>query len=167
VSHTIDQCKYITADGIRYISEGCPDLEELSMQYINQMTDPSLQHLSKGCRSLRKLDCYDCIRFTGEGLQFLAQGCSKLEWIRFCGCTLTNAGVITLVQNCKDIQFLTLYACKGLDGSILPTIAENCTKLNTLDIWGATLTPEGKDGFVKLKGGAWNASQWHDKPKIV
>jgi hypothetical protein len=69
-------------------------------------------------------------------LESLGKGCQKLKYLELGNCTgLDDYGVIALVQNCHDLEYLQLHS-KNISSSSLHEISHFCSNLFHLEIDG-------------------------------
>ena len=112
---TLKGCLTYSDIGIGYIANGCNSLERLAIsisQLIQRVPDfPSaLKSLGNGCQKLKYLFMEDQIG-------------------------LDNSGVISLVQNCHDLEHLVLIS-KNISSPSLHAISHFCSNLFHLEIYG-------------------------------
>jgi hypothetical protein len=77
------QCKQVTDDYIKIISQYCNNLTYLDISACTSITDDSLKHLSEGCKELNTHNLHGGPQgnnnITNIGLSYLANQCKKLE----------------------------------------------------------------------------------------
>ena len=112
---TLKGCDTYSDIGIAYIADDCHCLERLVIKYYQDIQDarlfPStLESLGKGCQKLKYLFMEDRIG-------------------------LDDSGVISLVQNCHDLEYLVLIS-KNISSPSLHAISHFCSNLFHLEIYG-------------------------------
>ena len=112
---TLKGCDTYSDIGIAYIADDCHCLERLVIKYYQDIQDarlfPStLESLGKGCQKLKYLFMEDRIG-------------------------LDDSGVISLVQNCHDLEYLVLII-KNISSPSLHAISHFCSNLFHLEIYG-------------------------------
>nr|VDD57758.1 unnamed protein product [Brassica oleracea] len=155
-------CKSITDKGMQLVAESYQDLESLNITRCVKITDDGLLHVLHKCSSLQTLNLYALSGFTDEAykkisllaeLRFLdlcgAQNlsdeglghiakCNKLESLNLTWCVrITDAGVITIANSCTSLEFLSLFGIVGVTDRCLEALSHTCpATLTTLDVNG-------------------------------
>jgi len=66
----IAKCAFLDVS-LKYLSEGCKELNELDLSGCYSVTDAGIEYLVDGCPALQRLSLYGCDRVTPEMLGFL------------------------------------------------------------------------------------------------
>lgn len=111
----------------------CGQVTDLSLNGCSQMNDQAVSTMCRGLK-LRKL-YLNCSNVTDLGLQHIATAFkSDLEVLHvgYCG-SITDRGMASLVNSCRQLHDLNLYGCYGLSRHALSYL-RLCPLLETVDI---------------------------------
>ncbi|KAE9619500.1 hypothetical protein Lal_00015102 [Lupinus albus] len=162
VDLNISGCKNISDRGLQFVAENYPELESLNLTRCIKLTDDGLKQLLHKCLSLQSLNLYALSSFTDESykkisllahLRFLdlcgAQNlsdeglfsiskCKYLVSLNLTWCVrATDEGVISIAQGCTSLEFLSLFGITGVTDKCLEALSKSCsTKITTLDVNG-------------------------------
>ncbi|XP_065839547.1 F-box/LRR-repeat protein 4-like [Oscarella lobularis] len=129
-------CDYITADGLKAIVDGCPNLQELDLQSCNTLSNSALKHLSK-LTTLQALNLYR-VPIENDALGDIATNNKQLQHINLGGCNKIfdfNQALFDLTENCKDLRTLDLWRARTtLTSYGLSLLAKNCPNLEEIDV---------------------------------
>ena len=120
-------CKKISDIGFEYIADGCHCLERLVIYNLNDVHG---------------------VRLFPTTLESLCKGCQKLMHFTVENCTgLDDSGVIALVGNCHDLEYLELHS-KNISSPSLHAISHSCSKLFYLKIDGYNLNAASVESLL-------------------
>ncbi|XP_015951181.1 F-box protein At3g58530 [Arachis duranensis] len=162
VDLNISGCKNISDRGLQCVAENYPELVSLNLTRCIKITDDGLKQLLHKCLSLQSLNLYALSSFTDEAykkicllehLKFLdlcgAQNLSdeglsyiskskNLASLNLTWCVrVTDKGVISIAQNCTSLEFLSLFGITGVTDKCLEELSKSCSdKITTLDVNG-------------------------------
>ncbi|XP_061348079.1 F-box protein At3g58530 [Gastrolobium bilobum] len=162
VDLNISGCKNISDRGVQFVAESYTELESLNLTRCIKLTDDGLKQLLHKCLSLQSLNLYALSSFTDEAyrkiclltrLKFLdlcgAQNlsdeglsciskCKNLVSLNLTWCVrVTDEGVISIAQNCTSLEFLSLFGIVGVTDKCLEALSKSCSnKITTLDVNG-------------------------------
>jgi F-box/leucine-rich repeat protein 7 len=103
------QCRQVTDDYIKIISQYCNNLTYLDISVCTSITDNSLKYLSEGCRELKTLHLHGGPlgnnNLTNIGLSYLANNCKKLERMVIAYFpNISNVGINNILDGCDNID---------------------------------------------------------------
>ncbi|GAB2233084.1 hypothetical protein Droror1_Dr00002299 [Drosera rotundifolia] len=154
--------KNITDHSMQLIADNYQDLESLNITRCIRINDFGLDHILNSCSSLQSLNLYALSRFTDkvyskisllphlrvldlcgaqnlsdEGLASIAK-CKKLVSLNLTWCIcITDAGVLAVAQNCTSLNLLSLFGIVGVTDKSLEALSSSCgSTLETLDVNG-------------------------------
>ena len=114
LSHTT-----INDDGLKNIVTKAFHLKKLTLMYCTELSDIGIGYIAARCHCLERFVMYSRddiddsrgIRLFPSTLESLGKGCQKLKYLEMGNCTgLDDNGVIALVQNCHDLEYLKLHS---------------------------------------------------------
>lgn len=118
-----------------WIAEGCKELELLDLQDTKSITDASLSYLSAGCTRLKTLRLTSCHSIGNTGLEnFLPSGGRFLTSLDLTDCSLINdKGALCIAENCTKIVDLNIFGVPHITDHGISKIAARCIKLTSLN----------------------------------
>ena len=123
---TLIGCKRLSCIGIEYITDGCHCLERLEIYSTIDCDFPlfpsTMESFGNGCKKLKYLAMRDCIK-------------------------LDDSGVIALVQNCHDLEYLHLRN-RNMSSRGLQAISDFCSNLFNLSIYGYDFNVESVESLL-------------------
>ncbi|KAL0848357.1 hypothetical protein Bca101_021604 [Brassica carinata] len=136
VSLNITRCVKITDDGLLQVLQKCSSLQTLNLYALSGFTDKAYKKISL-LADLRFLDLCGAQNLSDEGLGDIAK-CNKLESLNLTWCVrITDAGVITIANSCTSLEFLSLFGIVGVTDKCLEALSQTCSAtLTTLDVNG-------------------------------
>lgn len=155
-------CKNITDQSLWLISQNFVELVELNLTRCVKITDSGLLHILMKCSSLQSLNLYALSSLTDEAykkiyllthLKFLdlcgAQNlsdealcllakCKKLASLNLTWCVrVTDVGIIAIAEGCTSLEFLSLFGIVGVTDKCVEALSAHCSRtLTTLDVNG-------------------------------
>lgn len=150
------------------LAKYCVKLKYFASKYVTVINDSSFKQLAQNCSNLVHVSLQNChvslfkantwdLVWTRSHISltlktnflfnyFLSLSLFKLKfWTQK---NLTDDSLITLANNCHNLQFLCISNCKHLTDSTLQALGKNCLKLKILEASGCTLLSDV--GFVAL-----------------
>ena len=135
-------CKNLRISGLpihdssmTWIAEGCKRLEFLDLQHTHGITDASLTYLAQGCTRLKSLVLKGCSSIGNVGLlNFLPEGGKYLASLDLTDCSLINdQGAFCIAENCTKLSNLNLFGVPHITDHGMERIAARCIKLASFD----------------------------------
>ena len=101
------------------------------------LTDEIIQSLvDAGCSQLQSFHFLIFCEITNVGIKTIAQSCKELKSLTVWDCAITDAGIEALAQGCPKLQSLTVLDC-GITDTGIEALAQGCPKLQSLDLVGS------------------------------
>uniref|UniRef100_A0ACD5Y9X8 Uncharacterized protein n=1 Tax=Avena sativa TaxID=4498 RepID=A0ACD5Y9X8_AVESA len=133
-------CLKLTSSSIKAIGVNCPHLSSLDLRNLNRLRDSAMRHLRDGCRLIKKLKLQKNT-FSDEAVsQFLEEsgGCLtelSLNNVEKVG----NLTARAIALKCSmHLEVLDLSFCRDLTDEALGLIADSCSSLRILKLFGCT-----------------------------
>ncbi|KAE8674292.1 F-box protein [Hibiscus syriacus] len=188
VKHLVKNCKYIvdlnfsgckqlSDKSLQLVADNYQELESLNLTRCVKMTDSGLQQVLTKCFFLQSLNLYALSSFTDEaykkisvlshlrfldlcgaqnlsdyGLTCIAQ-CKKLSSLNLTWCIrVTDVGVIAIAEGCTSLEFLSLFGIIGVTDKCLEALSKSCANtITTLDVNGCIgIKRRSRDDLLKL-----------------
>ncbi|KAI1286788.1 F-box/LRR-repeat protein 14 [Halotydeus destructor] len=131
-------CAGIFEFGLKHLSI-MTELRQLNLNSCDNVTDVGIRYLSEGPIQLHSLDISFCDKIGDAGLAFVAQGMPQLTTLCLNSCAITDDGLVKLSQNLPDLKTLKIGQCSKLTDKGLNAVADNCSNLNSIDLYGCQL----------------------------
>ena len=131
----------VNDEGLKNIATKAPHLKTLTLNDCTIFSDIGIGYIADGCHCLEHLVIYnhclsDNVRIFRSTLETIGKGCPKLKHLAMGPCpVLDDSGIIALVQNCHDLEYLKLQS-ENLSTSSLHAISHFCSNLSYLRIEG-------------------------------
>ncbi|KAK2974973.1 hypothetical protein RJ640_009132 [Escallonia rubra] len=144
----------------------CGDnIKELVLAECSKLTDSSLKVIAKSCSGLRAIDLSNLAKLTDLTLGYLANGCQAIQMLKMCrnafsdeaiaafletsGEPLTELSLnnvnkvghntaISLARCSRNLLSLDLSWCRNLTNEAVGLIADSCSSLKVLKLFGCT-----------------------------
>lgn len=101
---TICRCKGIGDDGIYALSNGCKRMQKLNLSYCSEVTDRGIECLGN-LPELSDLEMRSLLNITGTGLTALATGCKRLAELDVKDCAnIDDSGFMALAYYSRNLQ---------------------------------------------------------------
>uniref|UniRef100_A0ACD6AKE7 Uncharacterized protein n=2 Tax=Avena sativa TaxID=4498 RepID=A0ACD6AKE7_AVESA len=133
-------CLKLTSSSIKTIGVNCPHLSSLDLRNLNRLRDSAMRHLRDGCRLIKKLKLQKNT-FSDEAVsRFLEEsgGCLtelSLNNVEKVG----NLTARAIALKCSmHLEVLDLSFCRDLTDEALGLIADSCSSLRILKLFGCT-----------------------------
>ncbi|XP_065095692.1 uncharacterized protein LOC135717506 [Ochlerotatus camptorhynchus] len=105
-------------DGVTDLSLGAfdnPALKSISLAMCTRITNVGWEALCRQCPNITWLNASHCRNFDDESARIVATMLRELEILNlFKDCSLTNAAVYCIVENCQYLEDLCLTKCRGV-----------------------------------------------------
>ena len=129
-------CNEITDHGLLHLST-MSSLRELSLRLCSNIGDLGIAHLAASSNTqLTVLDVSFCDLITDHSLTSISQGIFQLRSLGLSACSITDAGVSTLVQTVSNLRILHLGQCTRLSDKCIESISKQLPYLEFLDLYG-------------------------------
>ncbi|CAM0949016.1 unnamed protein product [Alopecurus aequalis] len=133
-------CLKLTSSSIKTIGVNCPQLSSLDLCNLNRLRDSAMRHLRDGCRLIKRLKLQKNT-FSDEAVsQFLEESGGCL--IELSLNNVEKAGNLTAraiaLKCCMRLEVLDLSFCRDLTDEALGLIADSCSSLRILKLFGCT-----------------------------
>jgi len=131
----------VSDEGLKNIATKASHLKTLTLNYCTKLSDIGIGYIADGCHCLKRLEINKSnksndVRLFPSTLESLGKGCQKLKHFSVENCTgVDDSGVIALVQNCHDLEYLNL-SSKNISSSSLHAILHFCSNLFYLELRG-------------------------------
>ncbi|KAG4151895.1 hypothetical protein ERO13_D04G094700v2 [Gossypium hirsutum] len=170
-------CKHLSDKSLQLVADNYPELESLNLTRCVKMTDSGLQQVFVKCSFLQSLNLYALSSFTDEaykkisvlshlkfldlcgaqnlsddGLSCIAK-CKKLVSLNLTWCVrVTDVGVIAIAESCTSLEFLSLFGIVGVTDKCLEALSKSCANtMTTLDVNGCIgIKRRSRDDLLKL-----------------
>ena len=132
---------YVNDEGLKNIATKAPHLKTLKLKDCKLFSDIGIRYIADGCHCLEHLVIYnhclsDNVRIFRSTLETIGKGCPKLKHLAIGSCpVLDDSGIIALVQNCHNLEYLKLQS-ENLSTPSLHAISDFCSNLFYLWIEG-------------------------------
>ncbi|KAK1260069.1 F-box protein [Acorus gramineus] len=132
----LTRCVKLTDSGLRQILLKCSSLQSLNLYALSSFTDNAYKEISS-LTNLRFLDLCGAPNLSDEGLSCIAK-CRNLDSLNLTWCVhVTDVGVIAIAEGCTSLQFLSLFGIVGVTDKCLEALSKTCSQsLRTLDVNG-------------------------------
>ena len=159
----VDQFRYtqnvvmrglISDDTAVFIISHCSCLFSISINdnracLYPQVTDYTLQSIADHCRTgLQSLSLHRCKKITDAGLITISENCYNLKSLSIYGNLITDASIISISIHCTRIQMLYISSSTITDASII-SISEKCIELQRLLVDSINITDASLVAIVK------------------
>ncbi|PWA95553.1 RNI-like superfamily protein [Artemisia annua] len=135
VDLNLSGCKGISDKGLQMVADNYRHLESLDITRCIKITDGGLQHVMVKCSGLKSLNLYALSSFTDEAYKKISL-LAHLEFLDLCGAqNLSDEGLFCIAK-CKNIRTLNLTWCVRVTDVGVIAIAEGCTSLEYLSLFG-------------------------------
>ncbi|KAJ8900018.1 hypothetical protein K2173_024131 [Erythroxylum novogranatense] len=135
-SLNLTRCIKLTNVGLEQILMKCFSLQSLNLYALSSFTDTAYKNISN-LAHLRILDLCGAQYLSDEGLSRIAK-CKSLVSLNLTWCIrVTDLGVIAIAEGCTSLEFLSLFGIVGVTDKCLEVLSRFCSKtITTLDVNG-------------------------------
>ncbi|XP_028562781.2 F-box/LRR-repeat protein 14-like [Podarcis muralis] len=137
-------CRHVSDAGLLILSDRLLHLKKLSLDHCNLVTNAGVGHLAgitaRGCLQLECLSLENCDRLSDVALHHVAQGLPRLRYlsVRFCGGIRDEA--LVPLSRLTRLRTLNLSFCQRITdvgvGHLAGITADGCLQLEELDLAG-------------------------------
>lgn len=99
----LSYCSEVTDKGIEYLGH-LPQLYNLEMRCLWNVTGTALTALATGCKRLAELDVKDCANIDDSGFMALAYYSRNLQQINLSHCAISDVGLCMVMGNLTRLQ---------------------------------------------------------------
>ncbi|RUS18934.1 hypothetical protein BC937DRAFT_88155 [Endogone sp. FLAS-F59071] len=112
--------------GLYALVKRCTELRTLRLGYCQAVTDVTLAQVARACGgTLRTLNLASCRAITDTGLKALVgHGCKALEELDVSGCSVTDEGILAVVEGCILTSLCVTSDYGGISRDCLKKIEE-------------------------------------------
>jgi hypothetical protein len=148
-------------EGLKNFAKKASHLKKLTLVCCVKLSDIGIEYIADGFHCLEHLVIFNLegdtsgVRLFPSTLETLGIGCQKLKYFEVGFCTgLDDSGVIALVQNCHDLEYLELES-ENISAQSLNAISHSCSNLFHLKIHGSNFNAASvqslltKNRFIK------------------
>ena len=131
----------VNDEDLKNIATKASHMKKLTLMNCPRLSDIGIEYIADGCHCLERFVIHSSDKITGirlfpSTLESLGKGCQKLKHLALKDCTgLDDSGVIALVQNCHELEYLELHS-KNISSPSLHAISHSCSNLFYLEIDG-------------------------------
>uniref|UniRef100_T1J4F5 Uncharacterized protein n=1 Tax=Strigamia maritima TaxID=126957 RepID=T1J4F5_STRMM len=130
---SLQDCQKLTDDALRNVSTGLVSLKYINLSFCASITDGGLKFMAK-MPMLSELNLRSCDNITDLGIAYLAEGGSKITSLDVSFCDKISDQALTHVsQGLFTLRSLSMSACHISDEGLL-RIARTVPELNTLNV---------------------------------
>ncbi|XP_066581470.1 F-box/LRR-repeat protein 14-like [Prorops nasuta] len=130
---SLQDCQRLTDEALKHISVGLSKLKSINLSFCVCITDSGIKHLSK-MTSLRELNLRSCDNISDHGMAFLAEGGSRLISLDVSFCDkIGDRALEHISQSLFNLKALSLSACQISDVGMCK-IAKTLHELEILHI---------------------------------
>uniref|UniRef100_A0A6N2MQF4 F-box/LRR-repeat protein 15-like leucin rich repeat domain-containing protein n=1 Tax=Salix viminalis TaxID=40686 RepID=A0A6N2MQF4_SALVM len=135
VDLNLSGCKTISDKALQIIAENHQDLESLNLTRCVKLTDGGLQQILSKCSSLQSLNLYALSSLTDKTYKKISS-LPHLKFLDLCGAQNLSDEGLSCIARCKNIVSLNLSWCVRVTDVGFVAIAEGCTSLEFLSLFG-------------------------------
>ncbi|XP_012090841.1 F-box protein At3g58530 isoform X2 [Jatropha curcas] len=129
------QSKNITDKSLQLVGDNYQDLELLNLTRCIKLTDGGLQQILSKCSSLQSLNLYALSNFTDKAYKNISN-LPDLRFLDLCGAQNLSDDGLSCIAKCKNLVSLNLTWCVRVTDVGVLAIAEGCTRLEFLSLFG-------------------------------
>ncbi|XP_013397233.1 uncharacterized protein LOC106164026 [Lingula anatina] len=129
--------KQIKDNCIRKIVRKCPHLNTLVLANCLRITDVALIEVSTYAPHVKWLDASGCRNISNQAIGAVSKNCRGLEHLDVSSTGITHLSVIMLANNSNEtLQKLKISFCQDITESSIVKLVRNCRRLDTLHLYG-------------------------------
>ncbi|KAA8580159.1 hypothetical protein FQN60_005694 [Etheostoma spectabile] len=155
-SLNLRSCRHVSDVGIGHLAgmtrsaaEGCLNLEYLTLQDCQKLTDLSLKHISKGLTKLRVLNLSFCGGISDAGMIHLSHMASLWSLnLRSCD-NISDTGTMHLAMGTLRLSGLDVSFCDKIGDQTLAYIAQGLYQLKSLSLCSCHISDDGINRMVR------------------
>ncbi|MFQ6641330.1 hypothetical protein Gotur_014520 [Gossypium turneri] len=145
------RCVKMTDSGLQQVFVKCSFLQSLNLYALSSFTDEAYKKISV-LSHLKFLDLCGAQNLSDDGLSCIAK-CKKLVSLNLTWCVrVTDVGVIAIAESCTSLEFLSLFGIVGVTDKCLEALSKSCANtMTTLDVNGCIgIKRRSRDDLLKL-----------------
>ncbi|ODM95388.1 F-box/LRR-repeat protein 14 [Orchesella cincta] len=136
-------CVNITDNGLKHLKK-LPKLSELNLRSCDNITDTALINL-KDCPTIQHLDVSFCEKICNLNYHL----CRHLRTLSLSACDISDSALMAV--DLGALETLNLGQCRKLSDLGLRAIAEKCTRLKYIDLYGCSgVSTKGIEAIMGL-----------------
>ncbi|KAJ8382020.1 hypothetical protein SKAU_G00027980 [Synaphobranchus kaupii] len=155
-SLNLRSCRHVSDVGIGHLAgmtrsaaEGCLNLEYLTLQDCQKLTDLSLKHISKGLTKLKVLNLSFCGGISDAGMIHLSHMTSLWSLnLRSCD-NISDTGIMHLAMGSLRLSGLDVSFCDKIGDQSLAYIAQGLYQLKSLSLCSCHISDDGINRMVR------------------
>ncbi|XP_065857214.1 F-box protein At3g58530 isoform X1 [Euphorbia lathyris] len=150
-SLNLTRCVKLTDGGLQQMLSKCSSLQSLNLYALSTLTDKAYKKMSN-LSLLSFLDLCGAQNLSDEGLSCIAT-CKNLITLNLTWCVrITDMGVIAIAEGCTALEFLSLFGIVGVTDKSLEVLSRFCSnQISTLDVNGCVgIKRRSRDELLKL-----------------
>ncbi|KAL8459811.1 hypothetical protein ACS0TY_031650 [Phlomoides rotata] len=147
----ITRCIKLTDRGLQMILCKCSLLQSLNLYALSSFTDVAYKEISL-LTHLQFLDLCGAQNLSDDGLSCIAK-CKNLNSLNLTWCVrVTDQGVISIAEGCTSLEFLSLFGIVGVTDKSLEVLSRFCSNtITTLDVNGCIgIKRRSRDELLQL-----------------
>jgi len=150
-SINLSDCHLVSDSGLAYLGECCPELLTISLRHCGQISDDGLGWLAEDCPKLEVLNLMGCADISDVGCLALARHCPALQSVNLSGCNISDAAVVQLADQCRDLMAVDVSRCSQITDVSLRALGKNSTLLESLFLQSCSQVTD--QGLIALGAG--------------
>ncbi|KAK8590261.1 hypothetical protein V6N13_089024 [Hibiscus sabdariffa] len=150
-SLNLTRCVKMTDCGLQQVLIKCSFLQSLNLYALSSFTDEAYKKISV-LSHLRFLDLCGAQNLSDDGLFYIAK-CKKLTSLNLTWCVrVTDVGAIAIAEGCTSLEFLSLFGIVGVTDECLVALSKSCANtITTLDVNGCVaIKRRSRDDLLRL-----------------
>ncbi|KAM3227666.1 hypothetical protein ACQJBY_059426 [Aegilops geniculata] len=152
---TIKDCPGFTDASLAVVGMICPQLEQVDLSGLGEVTDNGLLPLIKSSEgSLVKVDLSGCKNITDVAVSSLVKAHGKsVKQVSLEGCSkITDASLFCISENCTELAELDLSNCMVSDSGVASLASAKHFKLRVLSLFGCSKVTQVSVQFLGSMG---------------
>lgn len=139
----LQSCSKLTDRSMAALSIYCRLLIKLDLSYCNLLTDTGVEAIANNCTNLESISLIKCHMVTDKSAAELSRKCQKLKELCMSRTLITDVGVISIAENCRDLQLLEISHNDSITDASISLIAFLCSDIRVLRVsWCVGVTDE-------------------------
>ncbi|KAJ6382334.1 hypothetical protein OIU77_030898 [Salix suchowensis] len=150
-SLNLTRCVKLTDGGLQQILSKCSSQQSLNLYALSSLTDKTYKKISS-LPHLKFLDLCGAQNLSDEGLSCIAR-CKNIVSLNLSWCVrVTDVGVVAIAEGCTSLEFLSLFGIVGVKDRCLEVLSRFCSKtVTTLDVNGCVgIKRRSRDELLQL-----------------
>jgi len=148
-------CQKIQDSGLRALARNCSELINLDITRCPDLSDEGLHFFCSRMSQILSLNLYADSQFTDKGLLSISN-LHNLKFLDLCGVgKISSQAVMDIARGCKLLESWNLTWCVNVDDAALFVIAEHCTILKLLSVFGLLKVSDAMLDALAKPGRCW------------